>query len=68
MSEVFSVEESNLICVYKSERRETLIKDIQQSIPYLNDKEMIELSNKVLAKLEKITDDEFSEFAFESAE
>lgn len=68
MSEVFSVEESNLICVYKSERRETLIKDIQQSIPYLNDKEMIELSNKVLAKLEKITDDEFSEFAFVAAE
>lgn len=68
MSEVFSVEESNLICVYKSERRETLIKDIQQSIPYLNDKEMIELSNRVLAKLEKITDDEFSEFAFEAAE
>lgn len=68
MSEVFTVEESNLVCVYDSKSRVDVMEDIRQSLSRIDDAEMIGLSNRVLEKLEKITDTEFLELGLEAAE
>lgn len=47
----FSVAEINFICIVKGDNRE--------------DKEMIEIAETVIGKLESISDSEYDEFAFE---
>lgn len=68
MGTIFTVEESNLICVFTSESRKAAIEGINKSLPHLDDEEMIELSHRVLKKLESITDEEFSMLGLEAAE
>lgn len=64
MNRMFTVEESNLICVFAGEGRREVIEDIEKALPYLEDEDMTELSHKVLDKLKNITDKEFSRFKF----
>lgn len=68
MGDIFTVEESNLICVYESKSRVDVMEDIRQSLSRIDDEEMIELSKRVLEKLEKLTDDEFNKLGLEAAE
>ena len=65
METKFTVEESNLICVFAEERNFTLesrnrvIKDIEKVLPYLDDTDMKDLSHRVIGKLQNMTDEEF---------
>ena len=68
MSTQFTVEESNLICVFGGESREDVIGDINRALPYLDDGDMEELSHRVLNKLQNMTDEEFAGLSFEPAE
>lgn len=68
MSTQFTVEESNLICVFVGENRKEIIEDIKGALPYLGDEDMVELSHRVLDKLQNITDEEFAGLSFEPAE
>lgn len=68
MDTQFTVEESNLICIFAGENREDVIKDINGALPYLDDGDMIELSHKVLDKLQNMTDEEFANLDLEVAE
>ena len=71
----FTVEESNLICIFASEgkaftlesRREA-IKDIERALPYLEDTDMLELSGRVIGKLRDMTDEEFKRLELTVAE
>ena len=71
----FTVEESNLICVFASEskdftlesRREA-IEDIERALPYLEDTDMLELSGRVIGKLRDMTDEEFKQLELTVAE
>lgn len=68
MDTQFTVEESNLICIFAGENREEVIEDINGALPYLDDEDMEELSHKVLDKLQNMTDEEFAGLDLEAAE
>lgn len=59
MEHNFTVEEVNLICVFAGESRGEIIEDIERALPYLDDTDMAELSNRIIGKLRNMTDEEF---------
>ncbi len=61
MNIMFTVEESNLICIFAGESRNEIIEDIERTLPYLDDSDMEELSNRVIGKLRNMTDEAFEE-------
>ena len=64
MNDKFTVEEVNLICIFECKRRTKVISDIKKAIKHLDDSEMVELSNRVVAKLNNMTDKEFAVMEF----
>ena len=64
----FTVEEINLMCVFEAKGRTELIEDINRVLPHLDDNDMEELANRVIGKLQNMTDEEFAEVALEAAE
>lgn len=68
MSMQFTVEESNLICVFEGESREDKIREIGAALQRLDDEDMKELSQTVLQKLQGMTDEEFAELQLEAAD
>lgn len=68
MDTMFTVEESNLICIYAGENRSEVIADIEKALPYLVDPDMIELSERIIGKLRDMTDEEFEQLELIEAE
>ena len=64
----FTVEEINLMCVFEANGRTELIEDIGRVLPHLDDRDMEELVNRVIGKLQNMTDEEFAEVVLEAAE
>ena len=64
----FTVEEINLMCVFEGQDRMGMVADIKNTIPHIQDSDMVELSKQVLEKLEAMSDEEFAEVALEAAE
>ncbi|MFG6343319.1 MAG: transposon-transfer assisting family protein [Lachnospiraceae bacterium] len=62
MNHNFTVEEVNLICIFAGESRSEVIEDIERALPYLDDPDMVELSNRIIEKLRNMTDEEFERF------
>ena len=61
MEHNFTVEEVNLICIYAGESRGEVIEDIERALPYLDDSDMEELSNRIIGILRNMTDEEFEQ-------
>ena len=61
MKHNFTVEEVNLICIYAGESRGEVIEDIERALPYLDDSDMAELSNRIIGILRNMTDEEFEQ-------
>ena len=68
MDTMFTVEESNLICIFTGESRNEAIGDIERALPYLEDTDMAELSGRVIGKLRDMTDEEFEQLELTEAE
>ena len=68
MDTMFTVEESNLICIFAGEGRNEVIKDIERALPYLEDTDLEELSSRVIGKLQSMTDKEFAQLELTEAE
>ena len=75
MNNKFTVEEVNLISIFTEEdaapdlgSRERGIKGISDTMEHLEDDEMIELSLRVIVRLNDLTDQEFAEMEFVAAE
>jgi len=68
MNTMFTVEESNLICIFAGESRSEVIEDIEKALPYLDDTDMEELSNRIVGKLRNMTDGEFEQLELVEAE
>ena len=60
-----SIEMMNLICIFDHSGRDTLIKDIGASLPYIDDTDMADLMEQTVRFLESMTDEEFTEIEFE---
>ena len=75
MNHNFTVEEVNLICIFASESRaftlesrRQVIGDMESILLYLDDPDMEELSNRVIGKLQNMTDEEFEQLELIEAE
>ena len=68
MNNKFTVEGINLICIFESRSRTKIISDIKEAIKLLDDEEMVELSNRVMAKLNDMSDVEFADLEFIAAD
>ena len=68
MKNLFTVEESNLICIFQSNSRTKVMEDISRVLEHIDDTDMIELCENVLEKLGKMSDKEFETLELESAE
>ena len=75
MDTMFTVEESNLICIFVSknkaftlESRNKVIENIEKALPYLEDTDMAELSGRVIGKLRDMSDEEFEQLELAEAE
>ena len=53
MKNLFTVEESNLICIFQSDSRTEVMTDINRALEHIDDTDMIELCENVIKKLEK---------------
>ena len=67
MNTRFTVEETNLISVYIYEDRASLIEEMNDALPYM-DEGMRELANCTLDKLRAMTDEEFAELDIYAAD
>ena len=67
MKNLFTVEESNLICIFQSDSRTKVMEDISRTLKHIDDPDMIELCENVLEKLGKMSDKEFETLQLESA-
>lgn len=68
MNNPFTVEETNLICIFQSDSRTKAIKDIHKAIKHIDDDGLTELSVRVAGKLESMSDEEYAGLVLESAE
>lgn len=58
----FTVEETNLLCLYMTGSRQGVVVAMKAALPF-TDGEMRELFARTLAKVEKMTEAEFAELA-----
>lgn len=60
MNTRFTVEEKNLINIYIYEDRASLIEEMSDALPYM-DEDMRSLADRTIEKLRTMTDEEFAE-------
>jgi len=68
MNNPFTVEETNLICIFQSDSREKVIDDIHNAVRNIDDDELVDLSVRVAGKLESMSDEEYAGLVLEAAE
>ncbi|MEL7609647.1 MAG: transposon-transfer assisting family protein [Bacillota bacterium] len=61
----FTVEESNLICMYNTGTRVGTLTALRMFLPVIEDPDMRAIADSVAAKLNGMTDAEFAAIAFE---
>lgn len=62
----FTVEEINFICIALGDTKEETIDNIFDMMPDIDDKELRDIGEKVLGKLDLISEDEFQMYDFGS--
>lgn len=60
----FTVEEINFICIAHGKTKAETIGNIFEMLPDIHDADMKAIAERVIGKLEIITDDEYVEFDF----
>lgn len=60
----FSDEEMNLICIFDTSCKSTLIADMQDALFYMEDDELKSITQTILSKFQAMTDLEFSAIEF----
>lgn len=61
----FSQDEINLMCIYDTSDKAELLKELRFSVPYIEDTELKAITETVIDKLERVTNDEFSKLELE---
>ena len=60
----FTVEEINLICIALGNTKDDTINNLFEMIPDMNDSDMVTIAERVVGKLDGMTEQEFSERNF----
>jgi len=60
----FTVEEINLICVALGDTKDDTINNLFEMIPDMNDDDMVAIAERVIGKLDGMTEQEFRERNF----
>ena len=60
----FTVEEINFICIALGKTREETVSNIFEMLPDIHDADMKTIAERVIGKLDGITDDEYAKFNF----
>ena len=60
----FTVEEINFICIALGKTRAETVSNIFEMLPDIHDADMKTIAERVICKLEVITDEEYAEFNF----
>ena len=60
----FTVEEINLICVAIGDTKDDTINNLFEMIPDMNDDDMVAIAERVIGKLDGMTEQEFRERNF----
>ena len=68
MNNPFTVEETNLICIFHSDSKAKAIEDIHKAMKHIDDDELMELSVRVAGKLESMSDEEYAGLVLEAAQ
>ncbi|MBP5432256.1 transposon-transfer assisting family protein [Ruminococcus sp.] len=61
----FNIEEMNLLCIIKGYDREDTINNLFEVIPYINDKDIKQVAERLIGILDGMTDAEYSEISFD---
>ena len=61
----FTVEESNLICIYNTGTRSGTLNGLWMFLPFIDDPDMRAIADSAAAKLDGMADAEFAAIAFE---
>ena len=64
MNDIFTVEEINLMCIYDTGGRAALLSDLKQGLADVYEPDMREIFATAIAKLERITKDDFADIGF----
>lgn len=64
MIEQFTVEEINLMCIFNTTGRVALVDDLLGALDSFDEPELIEIAERVLVKLSKMTDADFAALEF----
>lgn len=59
--EKFTAAEKNLLYIFENQSRRRAAADLRSILPHLDEKDMLELAQSVIGKLEGMTDKEFEE-------
>lgn len=57
----YSLEETNLMCIYDCTTRSGLIGNLEDAMEYVDDPEMLRLMEQTIDKLQRTTDAQFAE-------
>lgn len=60
----FTVEEINLICIALGDTKDDTINNLFEMIPDMNDEDMVVIAERVVGKLDGMTEQEFRERNF----
>ena len=60
LSEKFTVEETNLICIFNTSSRNTVIAEILEAMPRFEEEELTDIAVNALKKLDEMSDLEFA--------
>lgn len=59
----YSIEELNLMCIYETDSRTSMIAELEAATEYIDDPEILRLIDQTLDKLNHTTDNEFADLA-----
>lgn len=60
----FTHDEINLMCIFSTENKQSLLSDISRSIPHVEDAELLTIMQSCMEKLNILSDEDFAQIIF----
>lgn len=66
--DLFTIEEQQLMCIFDMSSKERLLADLEAALPYIYNKELMDIMNGIIGKLNSISDTLFDTLPFDFAD